>query len=37
MKKVLKCDRFSDLVEILRAYLSASSGARACYVVVDEA
>lgn len=37
VKKALKCDRFSDLVEILRAHLPASPGARACYVVVDEA
>jgi len=37
LRKALKCDRYSDLVEILRAYLPGSPGARACYVIVDEA
>jgi origin recognition complex subunit 5 len=36
-KKMLKCDRFSDLVEILRTHLPSSPSARAAYVVVDEA
>ena len=37
VKKAMKCDRYSYLVEILRTHLPASPSARACYVVVDEA
>ena len=36
-KKALRCDRFSDLVEILRAYLPSEASALATYIVVDGA
>ncbi len=36
-KKALKCDRFSDLVEILKAYLPSEPSALATYVVIDGA
>ena len=36
-KKALKCDRFSDLVEILKAYLPSAPSAPATYVVIDGA
>jgi len=36
-KKALKCDKCSDFVDVLRAHLPGHSGARACYVVIDEA
>ena len=36
-RKAFKCDRFSDFVDIFRAHLPANPGARACYVVIDEA
>ncbi len=36
-RKAFKCDRFSDFVDIFRAHLPANPGARACYIVIDEA